>query len=180
MIPNDNQEVTMAGTISYKDYKKYASMQQKKVVLGCFAIAMLLFILLILTLIEGTPNLIEFMVILMFASIMSFFYTTILIILLRWRNRREYKSDQMIKKEVSVTFTAAGVEQKSKRSIAHFEWGDFILVQEGKGLLLLFVSKNKAVIVPKRHFSSELEVMVLKKLIVENVGPSKTKIKYPS
>ncbi|WP_423190444.1 YcxB family protein [Alkalibacterium sp. f15] len=82
----------------------------------------------------------------------------------------EYKSDQLIKQMVNYTFDADGMTQLIKSSNNQYEWDDFFKARENKAMFLLYLSKNKALILPKRFFDSQKQIDTFKHLVSENIN----------
>ncbi|SFC69199.1 YcxB-like protein [Alkalibacterium subtropicum] len=83
---------------------------------------------------------------------------------------REYKSDQLIKLTISYTFKQEGVTQVVRKSQNQYEWTDFLKAREHKEMYLLYLSKNKAMVLPKRFFQTEDQMRRFKSLIVQNLS----------
>ena len=97
--------------------------------------------------------------------------------LLRFRIRREYKSDRLIKNEIRYMITNDGINQQVKSSNSHLEWNDFIATFEHKDMFRLYISKHKAIVLPKRYFSSNEDRIYFKHIVEKNMPSKKVKWK---
>lgn len=96
-------------------------------------------------------------------------------IVLYYRSTSEYKSDTQIKSEITYIFSGENIYQKKGKSNAHFEWNDIISVYEHQDMYLLYVSKYKAIIVPKRFFVAEGQEELFKQIVSNNITTPKVK-----
>ncbi|TRM12177.1 YcxB family protein [Lentibacillus cibarius] len=88
---------------------------------------------------------------------------------------KEYESDRLVKNEASYTFSSEGINQQIRRSNNFFEWSDIRLALEREEMFLLYVSKRKAIILPKRFFGSDDEFDLFKNIVSKNIETSKVK-----
>ncbi|RCW66945.1 YcxB family protein [Saliterribacillus persicus] len=176
MTENSSKEISIAGTLSYADFKKYNSYHRRKIVIGYFAFAFLAFFYILSNGI--TSNGVS---VYPLAAILSFVasatLTLILILLLGIRIRREFKSDQIIKNEISYVINNEGINQKIRRSNLFIDWSDLLVAKEDHDMFRLYISKNKAMILTKRFFNSTEEINTLKTLIKNNLNSKKVKLK---
>ncbi|WP_070119335.1 hypothetical protein [Bacillus marinisedimentorum] len=111
MTPNNHDEVSIAGTLTYSDYKRHNAYHRKKFVLGYFVLGILVFMYVYSNVVSGSWILV-YPVVAFFSIISSGLITTIMVLLMNMRVRREYKSDQIIKNEISYVFSDDGINQK--------------------------------------------------------------------
>lgn len=69
-----------------------------------------------------------------------------------WRSTKEYNSDQLIQREIHYTFNENGIIQQNGRSCSHIEWNDVRKGYEHPDMYLLYLSRNKAIMLPKDFF----------------------------
>lgn len=93
------------------------------------------------------------------------------------RIRKEYNSDRMIKSELSYTINKEGIKQKIRRSTTYYEWEDIFKVCEKRDMFLVYVSRNKAILLPKRYFNLDDEIVTFKNLVRDRLTEKKIKIK---
>ncbi|WP_170138910.1 YcxB family protein [Oceanobacillus chungangensis] len=94
-----------------------------------------------------------------------------------FRTQKEYKSDRLIKSDLSYTINKEGINQKVRKSNNYIEWEDIYKFYEKKDMFLAYVSRNKAIILPKRYFNTYDEIVTLKNLVRERLKEKKIKIK---
>lgn len=175
MTQDKQIEVTATGTLTFKDYLKHNQYHQRKIVIGYFITALLVLTYMCTRLFSGDWILIvpiSFII----ALIISGFFTLILIIGLRIRIRREYNSDQLIKSELTYIFDHIGITQKVRRSTSSLDWNDILVAHEHYEMFRLYISKNKAFLIPKRFFETKKDIILFKKLIVNNMNANKVKL----
>jgi YcxB-like protein len=84
----------------------------------------------------------------------------------------------LIKNEFTYTFSENGINQKRGRSITYIEWNNIISIREYPPMFLIYVSINKAIVIPKRFFETNEEIKLFKKIINDNAMSEKTKITW--
>ncbi|MBM7587638.1 hypothetical protein JOC86_004212 [Bacillus pakistanensis] len=171
---DENKEILISGTLNYKEFKKYFRYHTRKLVWGYFLFVVVLFLFLFRDSMFEDWFSVVFTLVLSF--ILSGVFTLILMFLMQMRVRKEYKSDQLIKNQITYRISDEGIHQKNGRSNAYFEWGNIISAHEHKELFLLYISKNKAVVLPKRYFNSSEEISSFKKVVGKNVLTKKVKM----
>jgi YcxB-like protein len=92
------------------------------------------------------------------------------------RSSKEYKSDTLIQNNITYTFSEYEIQQTFGRSAGYFEWSNVRSVYEDKDMFRLYVSKSKAMILPKRFFDSDSEIDHFKKLLRDQVDERKVKL----
>ncbi|MEH7388594.1 YcxB family protein, partial [Bacillus sp. JJ1521] len=90
---------------------------------------------------------------------------------------KAFKNDPLIKNEITYEINDKGISQKLSGAIAKIEWKDILLAIEEKDMFRLYVSKNKAIILPFGFFNSTEEINILKRLIRGNMKAKKVKLK---
>ncbi|WML58834.1 YcxB family protein [Neobacillus sp. PS2-9] len=166
MSLNENKELTISGTLSFDDFKKYNYHVKKKAELYYFILITLIFLLLL--------NL--------FSPDLSLGYTVFLALLvavivelIRWairylRIKKEFTSDRMIKNEIIYTISPDGIQQQRNRTNVHIDWKDILFIKEHKELFRIHLSKNKAIVLPKGFFPSEEDLHTFKEIISQNIN----------
>ncbi|NMH72145.1 YcxB family protein [Bacillus sp. RO2] len=154
--------VAVSGVISQEIFKKflgYHIQSLNKMVLTVLLMGFFLYIWLILDL-GWFFSLITTLILwgtikLMLSMVMNF------------RSVKEYKSDKLMQNEVFLTISEDGIQQKRRNAEAFWEWDDILSIQEQKDMFLFYVSKNKAVLLPK-SFMVNHEMIKLRKIIHNN------------
>jgi hypothetical protein len=86
------------------------------------------------------------------------------------QTRRTFKQRKDLQREVSIAIVDAGLEQTTQDSHGVKPWGDYLRWKEGKDLFLLYISDNMYQVVPKRFFSSVVEIDEFRTLLRKNVA----------
>ena len=176
----NNEELSIKGTVSLEDFLKYNAYYNNRVLKRYFIYSF--FILWAIAILQKMPlpsNLLLMMFVLIpqgiFALILSFLIFLTLNKALKRRAIKEYESDQIIKNEASYTANSEGINQHIRRSNNFFEWRDIRLALEREEMFLLYVSKRKAIVLPKTFFGSNDEINLFKNIVSKNIETSKIK-----
>ncbi|RIW36070.1 YcxB family protein [Bacillus salacetis] len=180
--PDLNKAVlNLNGYITKKDFINHNRYHFKKFQRIMFGILFILFIginLYYLRDVEESIGVKGFL--LFFGILISFIITSLLILWAKLVNRiragKEYTSDQLIKNEIFLTISPEEIQQKIRKSVSYFQWSDILSVHEQKDMFRLYISSNKAILIPKTFFKSQDEIEQLRSLIKETM--SKEKIKF--
>ncbi len=175
MMDSEQNDVYIKGTITYEDFKKYNLYHTKKGRSGFFIFGVLFSLFLVLYNIDELLFLILplFMI---FSIIVTGLATLIITTAVRIRARREFNSDPFIKSEIRYIINENGITQQiSKRVNNYLEWDYILKGYELDDMFLIYVSKNKAIIIPKRFFASNDDLHALKKIISRNTNRIKLK-----
>lgn len=172
MTANNNEEISISGTLTYAVFKKYNWYHKRKIVIGYFVFAFLCFIYVFSNFVSGVWFLV-YPIVIFLSLITSGIISLILLFLVFWKARQEYKSDKIIKNEVSFVIDNKGINQKVRSSNANIEWSDILVAKENKDMFRLYISKNKAIVLPKRFFISKEDIHTVKTLIERNLNSKK-------
>ncbi|WP_404447657.1 YcxB family protein [Sutcliffiella horikoshii] len=162
--------VSVSGVVSQEIFKKflgYHIQSLNKMVLTVLLLGFFLYIWLILDL--------GWIFALITALILWGIIKLMLTIVMNLRSVKEYKSDKLMQNEVFLTISEDGIQQKRQKAEASWEWDDILSVHEQKEMFLFYVSKNKAVLLPK-SFMVNHEMIKLRKIIHNNALTQKVKL----
>lgn len=178
-----NRELSVSGTLTFKEYKKFSSFHTRRWIKWLVLSTFILFFPLITYILYNPGDIFYFekmAAIFLVSSTVSVSISVIFFLyakgIIRIKASREYKSDQLIKNEFTYTFNENGINQKRGKSITYIEWNDIVSIQEYPPMFLIYVSKNKAIVLPKRFFKINEEIKLFKEIIIENVASEKNKI----
>ncbi|MFD1361408.1 YcxB family protein [Lentibacillus salinarum] len=167
MLPNENNEVSINGKLTYEDIKKYSKYHSQKIVVSYFLISAVVSLAVFMLILPVSLYWVC-LIYLPISLIISTASTLTLVFLARLNSRREYESDRTAKSEVTYVINNQGILQKRGKSNTHFEWDDIIKAYENKELFRLYISKNKAIVMPKRFFNTKNDVELFKNIVREN------------
>ncbi|WP_078552038.1 YcxB family protein [Bacillus alkalicellulosilyticus] len=174
----NGQELSIRGTVSLEDFIKYNTHHLKKFTYSYFFFSFFVFWLMALLLEFLMPDNLLFTIP---KAVLALIFSLILIYgvkkILKKRVIKEYESDQRIKNEISYVIHREGIIQQLKRSNNHYDWTDLHFAAEYEEMFLLYISKQKAIVLPKRFFESHDDISLFKELISKNIETSKIKIK---
>ncbi|EQB36293.1 MULTISPECIES: YcxB family protein [Virgibacillus] len=107
------------------------------------------------------------------SSLTASFITVPLILILKFilriRVRKEFQSDTQIRHDLSYLISEQRIHQKRGSSNTYFEWGDIFKAYEHKKMFRLYVSRNKAILLPKRFFKTNKDIELLKNMVHKNL-----------
>lgn len=165
----ENQKsVTVSGTITLDEFKKYQTYHLRRVNLTFFFGLLVLFTLMFVTVIDAIWF-VSIWFAALFALIPSGLFLLFVKMFNRVRARREFSSDHLAQNEITYTFNEEGVHQKVRRSDTYFEWSDFSSFREYPELFLMYVSKRKAILLPKRFFEDREEEEQFKRIVNDHL-----------
>lgn len=163
------ENIHVSGKLTMKDFIKYNHYH-----LGRLLKVYFVFCFIILFLIFQIPMSGDFMLIVLFAGGPSLLLSGMLYYFAKLTRRhqavKEYKSDQLIKHTISYTFDSTGIKQNVRKSNNQYEWADFLKAREHKEMFLLYLSKNKAIVLPKRFFQTDDWMERFKTLVSQNMS----------
>jgi YcxB-like protein len=169
-------DVSVSGTLTSKEYKKFSSFHTNKWVMWFVISTYILFFSLLSYILYSPGDIFNFgeMASLLFVSSTVSILIALLFFLyakgiIRFKAAREYKSDHLIKNEITYTFSENGINQKRGKSINYIDWNEIVFIKEYSPMFLIYVSKNKAIVLPKRFFESDEQIKIFKNMIKENV-----------
>ncbi len=156
------------------DYKLFNSLHTKRTLrIISLLYFVLIFVVFAWTTSSGLENALDVVIVTVFNLIFSSVATLLLFLLakvvLRWRGIKEFKSDQLMKRDYTYHFDENGITQFRGRSTSYFEWTDILKVQGQKRIFLIYLSKNKAIPLPERFFKSQVDIDSFKKVVTENM-----------
>ena len=164
-MENDGlNEIYVHGKLTSKEFIQYNILHTKKFRFRYFWLVYFLLFLLILLDIPFylTDSLLITAVVALFIALLVIWLVKRLIIR---RAAKEYDSDTLIQQEIHITIHQQGITQEIKgRTRSFYEWGNIVKGYESKYLFLLYVSKNKAILLPKRFFRTEADMEQFKRM----------------
>ncbi|QKY68864.1 YcxB family protein [Lentibacillus sp. CBA3610] len=175
MLSKESNEVAINGILTYEDFKKYTKYHQQKIVVNYFFVSIIVSMA-VFSLILPVSLFLLFLVYLPLSLLISGAVTLTFMLMARLLSRREYKSDRAAKSEMSYVINNQGILQKRGKSSTYFEWDDIIKAYENKELFRLYVSKSKAIVLPKRFFSTKDDIESFKSILRENLDTKRVLI----
>ncbi|MBU9713977.1 YcxB family protein [Evansella tamaricis] len=170
------QELSIKGTVSLEDFSKYNAYHSKKSTYTYFFIILIGFwVILFLLELLVPDNLLFYIPKGVLALVISLITIFSVKKSLKQRAMKEYESDKRIKNEISYTFSGEGISQQTGRSNNFFEWSDIHLAREYEEMFLLYISKHKAIILPKRFFQLNDDIDLFKIIVTKHIESSKNK-----
>lgn len=172
MENGDKQSVDFGGALRLEEFIKYNQYHMKNFN-NRFMISSFIFCILFFSLMDLQIGFLS----LLFMSLITVVITRFLIInkITEIRSKKEYESDKILQNEIRYIADEDGINQKVKRTNFLFEWEDILLIKKYNDLYCLYVSKNKAIVIPIRYFDSEKEIQIFEKIINDNFPAEKVK-----
>ncbi|WP_066190363.1 YcxB family protein [Gracilibacillus timonensis] len=85
----------------------------------------------------------------------------------------------MIHNKINYKINGSGITQIiSPYTNTYFDWNNIIKGYENEDMFRLYISNNKAIILPKRFFKSKEDIMAFKQLISANTDKVKLRDQY--
>ncbi|ADU32150.1 YcxB family protein [Evansella cellulosilytica] len=166
----------VTGALTYEDFKKYNELHQRNTYISFFVIASLLTGLLFNQPLSETSLVFRLPMLLFLAVVFATFGTLLLRSLILLRVRNEFKTAKFIKREITYDISDEGITQLTNRSNVTVEWSDILKAHEHPAMFRLYISKNQAHVIPKRFFTSEEDIGVLRTLLKNNLPQEKRKM----
>lgn len=167
MNQNEKNEIVAKGELTFSQYIKYNFYHQRTYLAICTVIGFLFFMFF-----YNSFNIIgidSFSIeIFMLTLVTTLLYIILVVAISFFRISREFKSDQLIKSEITYTISSNEINQVSKRFNSHYKWDDFIKMKVHKDMFLLYLSRNKAIILPGNFFKSDNDIQLFMKYLSDN------------
>ena len=178
-IDNQKSNIIARGTATFKEYDQSASVIRRKTLMIYVLLVIVVLAFIFKNTFFGTNAQSSFSM-LIFAAIMAVFVaigTSLLFLLLKYRARKEYKSDPLTKKQQLYVINDEGIAYAPGGSYVQFHWDDFRKVQEYKNILILTILPQRFILIPFRLFESTEDIEATKEIIKRKVDSKKIKLK---
>lgn len=163
------EELSLSGKLTLEDFVKYNQYHTNKVLKVYFVICFI-----VLFFVFQIPMSGDWLPIALFAGLPSLLLSGLIYLytskVKKYQAIKEYKSDQLIKRDITYTFSSEGVIQITRKSNNRFDWIDFLKAQEYEELFLMYLSRNKAIVLPKRFFRSKTQMENFKHLVSDHIN----------
>lgn len=93
------------------------------------------------------------------------------------KSKKAFESDSLAQQAQNYTLSDDGLQYESESGSGQVKWADMHKVNETANLFVLFVSSNRALIVPKRFFQDAGDVDAFKDLARKHMFSSRVKFK---
>ncbi|WP_066190358.1 YcxB family protein [Gracilibacillus timonensis] len=167
----DELEITAEGALTYDEFKKYNMYRLRKILIGFFFITFFLEVCLcwILYKMQNLPFIFYIGTCLFASGLVTFLaFKTY-----KKRIKKEFNNDRLASKEMTYTINQEGINYQVGKSQVCIEWGDIVKGAEHKDMFCLYISSIKAIVLPKRYFKSDEDIMAFKQLISTNTDKVK-------
>lgn len=106
--------------------------------------------------------------------VMTLFVFGLFLLAINWligRNvNKVLKNSPFLLDKRKISITEEGLEEKSDLNSGFFKWEAILSVEDGNELILIYIGKNMAIIVPKRDFKSKDESVAFVSLIRSKIA----------
>lgn len=171
MIHTRNENIYLAGCLTFGDVRKHFAYIQGK----SAAVYFLIMLLVSAICFEmngpvsggswGVRAFLNFLA----AVILSFVFTGIATAISFFRLYRTYKTNQRLKSARSIIINQLGISQKQKNASILFEWNELLSAKEHKDMFRLKTSGYGTLLLPKRFFYSQKDIAIFRQMLQENV-----------
>ncbi|MUV37875.1 hypothetical protein JNUCC1_01681 [Lentibacillus sp. JNUCC-1] len=180
---SNNASVSAHGALSYEEFKQFQHYHLRLVGLIGSITTFVLFAPILFIMMRIIFSDILGMDLLLIEAVLAFILSLVGAVLvylwfkliIRYRSSSEYKSDQDIRNDVFYTFGDDGIHLNRTNSNKYYDWSDVRSIHELQEMYLLYVSKYKAIILPKRFLETDEQKQLLKQIIRRNITTQKTK-----
>lgn len=173
-----SQEVVATGMLTFKEFRKYNEIHSENYMKWASLIAFLAFSLIIGIPADNEEGLFMALLVVVIVALPG---TLLIYFILRLaiyiRAKQEFKSNPGLYKDLTYHFSPEGIRLEQGRSVVYHEWSQILSVRETPAMFILFISKNRAIVAPKRFFSSEEDIRQFQKLLGRYIDRWKIKIK---
>lgn len=167
MNQKESKEITAKGSLAFAQYMKFIMYRQRKTFFIVSIVSLPMFIVLYNGLdIINVHSLSIFDYVLVLLS--SLIYVLLILLGMFFKFFREYKSDSLIRQEMTYILTSNSISQVTKKVTATYYWNDFITIKEQKDLFLLYLSKTRAMVIPKTFFKNTEDIRQFKQFVKDN------------
>ncbi|MES9776452.1 YcxB family protein [Bacillus velezensis] len=172
MINTRNENIYLAGCLTFADVRKHFAYHQGKSAAVCFLIMLLASAICfemngpVTGGTWGVRALLNFLA----AVILSLAVTVIATAISFFRLYRTYKTNPRLKSARSITIHQLGISQKQKNASTLFEWDELLSAREHKDMFRLQTSGYGTLLLPKRLFYSQKDIAVFRQMLRENVN----------
>lgn len=155
----ENEEVQFGGTLTKKEFYKLNSYVNRKRFFIAIAVYFTLLFLLYLLLFR------HLFISIVRAVVFTLVLWLVLMIIVPLRVRKEYSSNQLIKQEVHYDVNRNEIIQMRGKSKVYYKWEDLNSAYEYKDMFRIHISKHQALVIPKRFFESDEDILKFQSLI---------------
>jgi hypothetical protein len=175
----EKDTLILHGTLTKKEFTMHGDYHFKKILHTIF-LSFMIFSFLTFVIptwnAEDLDKVFSYIIFALFSLVLSSILLVGLKIITKLKTAREFKSDPLVKKEITYIISSQEIHQKIGKSNNYLEWGQIRTAYEHTDMFRLYVSRAKAIVLPKRYFASEEEIQLLKRMIITNL--SKDKVKF--
>ena len=172
MSNNLKEEVSFKGKLTFEDYRKSSFYHSRNRFLKTLLILFISYTLVFWGIYTKRFDTTAILLALSCSIVTEIF----LIITTYFRIKSVFYSESLLKLEQNYFANMDGISIKTEQTNALYLWNDIIASKEYKDMFILQVSKIKAMVIPKRYFSSEDDIKCFKSLIIEKSMSSKVKL----
>lgn len=142
------------GTLTFNEFKSYNLFHSRKAIVAMFLLSFLFSFISWWSLFGELLIMSSLLISITGGTIGALLFTLLTMMVAR----KNFTSESMLKLEQRFTVNMIGINLQTDKSNATFEWNDILSANEIEKLFILYVAKNKAILIPKRYFSSEEEI----------------------
>lgn len=94
-------------------------------------------------------------------------------ILIKKYLKKQFHTNKLLQQEMEYIFSENGLHRKSESIDCTYIWDDIYKIIERKNMFIIYESSNGVLILPKRFFNNDKELIRVKELIKENMSQNK-------
>ncbi|MDO7906324.1 YcxB family protein [Paenibacillus sp. JX-17] len=93
------------------------------------------------------------------------------------KSKKAFASDPLIQLPSKYRIRDEGLDYENESGSGHVDWEQIYKAGETRNLLLVFISSNRTLILPKRSFQSDGDITAYRKLMKQHLEPGKVRFK---
>lgn len=180
MGENDEiKEIKLSIILEYNDYKKFVLFHSRKAIIieMLFIVAVYVGTLVFLTL--SDDEVLDLSLFLLIVIPLGVIMIPIIIFAIRqislFKIKRIYRSDKLVQKMQNYTINNTGIKIESESITGILKWDEVFRVDESKYSFLIYLSRIKALMLPKKFFESDEKMILFRNIVVSNMPGKKVR-----
>lgn len=171
MITTENstsKKLSFKGKLSYQDFKDFQLLHSKNKLLLQIVYLFVIFMVVVLFQSSFSTDLLPIFIPLgILVSVAGAFITKGIS---NYKYKSVFNSDKLLQKEYLYTFDNDGISTDSEVGNGKFKWNEVYQAKQNKKLHLVYIAKNKALIIPRSFFDSAEQIKELEILLRNNLS----------
>lgn len=174
-------EIRLSINVDYNDYKRFVLYHGRKTIIIEILFIIAAYVGTLVYLILSDDELLDLSLFLLIMIPLGIITIAVVIFVLRqialYRIKRIYKSDKLFQKLQNYTINDTGIKMESESGNGTMKWDEVFRVDESKDSFLIYLSRIKALMLPKKFFDNDEQMKLFRKLVRFNMPSKKVKFR---